>query len=121
MGAGKDSADEIRKRVRRKLEVLVKASGAATMLGALLLEREVKQYITDHDIIDTGRLRASYTAQSAGETSAVMGTNVEYAPDLEYGTSHQRAQPHLYPVFEANKDKVTKLIADRLKAALKDG
>lgn len=50
--------------------------------------------------VDTGRLRNSITfgvdADSQGPY-AVIGTNVEYAPYVEFGTRYQRAQPFLRP------------------------
>lgn len=57
--------------------------------------------------VDTGRLKTSIIVQK--ETSASLptnkgivyevGTNVEYAPHVEYGTIFQRAQPYLRPAF----------------------
>ena len=48
---------------------------------ALKIERNVKQAT----VVDTGRLRASIVSQ-ATKDSAVIGTNVEYAEFVEYGT-----------------------------------
>jgi len=50
--------------------------------------------------VDTGRLRASInTKQQKGNTIQV-GTNVEYAPYVEYGTEDMKAQPFLRPAFD---------------------
>lgn len=48
--------------------------------------------------VDTGRLRNSIThiVDEDGKC-AVIGTNVEYAPYVELGTRHQKAQPFLKP------------------------
>lgn len=46
--------------------------------------------------VDTGRLRNSIT-HTIDETSAYIGTNVEYAEHVELGTSRQKAQPYLRP------------------------
>lgn len=48
--------------------------------------------------VDTGRLRASIAAnvRSVGaprRVEGVVGTNVEYAPYMEYGTTHTRMPP----------------------------
>ena len=48
--------------------------------------------------VDTGNLRASITHEvDAGDNAVYIGTNVEYAPYVELGTSHQKAQPFLRP------------------------
>ena len=46
--------------------------------------------------VDTGRLRNSITHET-DDNAAYIGTNVEYAPHVEFGTIHQKAQPYLRP------------------------
>lgn len=55
--------------------------------------------------VDTGRLRASLT-HDAGVDSVRIGTNVEYGPHLELGTSKQAAQPYLVPGLLASKEQL---------------
>lgn len=51
--------------------------------------------------VDTGRLRNSIThIVDEGGKCAVIGTNVEYAPYVELGTTRQRPQPYLKPAAE---------------------
>lgn len=48
--------------------------------------------------VDTGNLRGSITHEIDTSDNAVyIGTNVEYAPYVELGTSRQKAQPFLRP------------------------
>lgn len=48
--------------------------------------------------VDTGHLRGSITHEVDFDNDAVyIGTNVEYAPHVELGTSRQKAQPFLRP------------------------
>lgn len=48
--------------------------------------------------VDTGNLRNSVThAVESGEDAVYVGTNVEYAPYVEMGTSRTAAQPFLRP------------------------
>lgn len=48
--------------------------------------------------VDTGRLRNSITHVTMPDENAVyIGTNVEYAPCVEYGTVHRDPQPFLKP------------------------
>lgn len=54
--------------------------------------------------VDTGRLRSSITnelGQDGQGLVATIGTNVEYAPYVELGTSKMAAQPYLLPALEA--------------------
>ncbi len=46
--------------------------------------------------VDTGRLRTSITIEF-GKLYAIVGTNVEYAPHVEYGTSKWSGKPFLRP------------------------
>lgn len=48
--------------------------------------------------VDTGNLRNSITHQNDNDT-VYIGTNVEYAPYVEMGTSRMRAQPYLGPAI----------------------
>lgn len=51
--------------------------------------------------VDTGRLRSGYEVDiKPDKLSAEVGTNIDYAPHVEFGTRHMRAQPHLGPAFE---------------------
>lgn len=48
--------------------------------------------------VDTGNLRNSIThAVDTADNAVYIGTNVEYAPYVELGTSRQKAQPFLRP------------------------
>lgn len=60
--------------------------------------------------VDTGRLRNSYTHDvRTGEEAVYIGTNVEYAPYVEYGTSRMDAQPHLKPAVEDHTAEYQKI------------
>ena len=47
-----------------------------------------------------GTLRRSIRYKRQGEFSCSVGTNVVYAPFVEFGTSKMRAQPFLYPAYQ---------------------
>lgn len=57
---------------------------------------------------DTGTLKASITRE-VGRDTANIGTSLEYAPYVEFGTRRQRAQPYLKPALLLNIDKVKNL------------
>lgn len=74
-------------------------SRVATALEAIGLLAE--GYAKKKCPVDTGRLRNSITHQvDAGDDSVYIGTNVEYGPYVELGTSTQAAQPFLRPAAE---------------------
>jgi HK97 gp10 family phage protein len=52
--------------------------------------------------VDTGRLRSSIQASRGRDTTGVfadIGTNVEYAVFVEFGTRYMAAQPYLRPAL----------------------
>ncbi len=51
--------------------------------------------------IDTGNLVNSIATELTGPASAVVFTNVEYAPYLEFGTKDIAPRPFLQPAVEA--------------------
>ena len=68
---------------------------------------EIRNTAIDLVPVDTGRLKTSIRVQK--ETSSTLptnkgivyqiGTNVDYASKVEFGTGKQRAQPYLRPAF----------------------
>lgn len=56
--------------------------------------------------VDTGRLRNSLTHQvEASEEAVYIGTAVEYAPYVEFGTRRSKAQPFLEPAVMDHLDE----------------
>jgi HK97 gp10 family phage protein len=57
--------------------------------------------------VQTGRLRSSIqNDRDKRNLSVEIGSNVEYAPAVEFGTVKQRAQPYLQPAYERNIRKL---------------
>lgn len=71
--------------------------------------------------VDTGRLRASIThrllREGANRMYAEVGTNVEYAAGLEYGTSHTYKHPFMNPALDSNKAKIIMRLSKAVKNA----
>lgn len=63
--------------------------------------------------VDTGYLRRSITT-SPGNLEAEVGTDVEYAPFVEFGTRYQSAQPYLMPSFDSNIDGIEDRIVEAI-------
>ena len=80
----------------------------------LAAEGYAKKEITIKKAVDTGRLRNSIT-HATDENTAYIGTNVEYAPFVELGTSRQRAKPYLKPAVTDHTREYQEIIERRLK------
>ncbi len=55
----------------------------------------------------------------ADEYTVHVGTNVEYAPYVEYGTRRMRAQPYLRPALDTQKTNVELAYAEEISKELK--
>lgn len=64
--------------------------------------------------VDTGRLRNSIS-HTHDEDSAYIGTNVEYAPYVEFGTRRQKAQPYLKPAVTEHAKEYKAIVEQELK------
>ena len=65
---------------------------------ALKIENDAKHICP----VDTGRLRASVNTKKCGSLCRSIGTSVEYAPYVEFGTRRMQAQPFLRPALHKN-------------------
>jgi HK97 gp10 family phage protein len=66
--------------------------------------------------VDTGRLRNSITHEVVPDELAVyIGSNVEYAPYQEYGTSKMKAHPYLHPAITQNMGTIKDIIKAELE------
>ena len=97
----------------------VKASGqqlkTAVHAGGVVIETPAKAKAP----VRKGNLRRSIHTESkatgAHSAESRTGTNVEYGPHVEFGTSRQRAQPYLRPAYDENKGQALGEIAAALK------
>ena len=65
-----------------------------------------------------GNLRSSITHKVIGNEEAHIGTNVEYAPNVELGIG-QAPQPYLRPALDNNKSRIEKMIGNAIGEAVK--
>lgn len=100
-------SDNIQQAIKDKDE---RVERALVQIG-LMMERYAQSICP----VDTGRLRSSIT-NDHDDTSVIVGTNVEYAPYVEYGTSRQRAQPYLKPSVQDHLDEYKSIIENSLKS-----
>jgi len=98
--------------LQSKLESQMEAAAEA---GALVGERYTKEGAP----VKTGKLRRSYAtrleSKSSDEVVMRTGTDVDYAPDQEFGTSKQSGTPHLRPGFQNHKTEILNAAKTKLK------
>jgi len=91
------------------------AVGDAVREAAMMIERDAKINVP----VDTGRLRASIGAEEKTPLLFVVGTNVEYAAPVEFGTSKMAAQPYLEPAVENARTQYPDLIKEGVQAEVR--
>lgn len=64
--------------------------------------------------VDTGRLRNSISHAAAGD-AAYIGTNVEYAPYVEYGTYRTKAHHMLKRAATEHGDEYRRIVESAMK------
>jgi len=69
---------------------------------AKLAER-VKERVKQNAPIDTGALRASITVNKVKKMEYRIGSNLDYAMAIEYGSSSNSAQPYFRPAINSVK------------------
>jgi len=112
----------------------------ALNMGALAVSSTAKSTVP----VQTGTLRNSIHAipavKKGNDVVATVGTSMEYAPYVEFGTgvrgdatndnpevkvsyasdwAGQIAQPYLYPALQMNKDKINRLVAQAVIKAVR--
>jgi len=107
---GKELADKLKSYSSKAETNLEKA----VLKGGLMVEASARR----KSPVDTGYNRASITHQfykNNGDPTTLVGTNTEYAPWLEEGTSKMAPQPFLRPAFEENINDIKEEIGAALK------
>lgn len=95
-------------------EIVIQASYAQIEKALKSVALTAEKYAKQDCPVDTGRLRSSITHETDKNT-AYIGTNVEYAPYVEMGTSRMRAQPFLEPAMEQHLSEYKEMIETILK------
>lgn len=95
----KEAKEELRERIERALEIIGE-----------MAESQAKLLCP----VDTDRLRGSIT-YSVQVPTVYVGTDVEYAPYVELGTSKMKAQPFLMPAVKGQIDVYRQVIEEELK------
>ena len=118
-----------------KVDVAIEAEKEAIQRALEAIGIQFMGDAADYCPVDTGRLRASitYATQDAKgtygspfksgdssisgtvpEATVIVGTNVEYAPYVEYGTSKSREQSFLRRALQENMDTYAAIFESEL-------
>jgi HK97 gp10 family phage protein len=106
-----DNTDLIKQKAREQLLVALEAVG---LQGEADVKRKIANY-SPKPIVDTGRLLNSITHSVENGDTAVIGTNVEYAPYVEYGTTKTKARPFLKSTIQENIPEYKEILEEYLK------
>ena len=106
--------DDVINSLEKSIEKAIKKKKKELQLTALEIERDAKLNAP----VDTGMLRASITSTGSGSEYEI-GTNIEYAPFVEFGTKYMAAQPFLFPAFEKGVRDLQKNIKKAVISALR--
>jgi HK97 gp10 family phage protein len=68
---------------------------------------------------ETGNLRRSIRWEWKGEMATRIGSDVDYAPDVEFGTRDRPAQPFLFPAFDYNEPIFRQTLNQRVSNELR--
>lgn len=110
-------------KINANLQKAIQKLGAGALKGVeaacILVEGKAKQNLTTNRSVVTGRLRASitYKVNTANYTGTV-GTNVYYAPYVEFGTRRSRAKPYLAPALQRSRYEINSIFVRMLKGAI---
>lgn len=106
-----DGVSVIQDNTEQVVDGIDSAIGVALEKIGLLAEN----YAAKKCPVDTGNLRGSITYEvDAGDNAVYIGTNVDYAPHVELGTSRQKAQPFLRPAASEHGEQYRQLLKKAL-------
>jgi hypothetical protein len=133
-----EGMDEINEKINEARQKYPEACKQGIKLSCIEVEGRAK-YLCP---VDTGRLRASITWSMGGDVKSIsftnrntktkntvrgissgedfewygiVGTDVEYAPWIEFGTVVMKSQPYLLPALYDKKAEILKIFKDVLK------
>ena len=106
---------KVTSRTKEVSEQFKKAVERGLTAAAIIVESDAKL----RSPIDSGTLMGSIAKGKVVNSSIQIGTNIEYAPYVEYGTSRMAAQPYLTPALIENKAKIQKVFESQIKQGVK--
>lgn len=102
-----NNAEKILREMSARLEQALETVGIQAEANAVTeVNRAVYDTPESPNYTRTGHLRESIThAVDAGDQCVILGAGIEYAPDVELGTSKMHARPFLRPAVANYADE----------------
>lgn len=95
-------------------ELIISEKDEAVIRALTIIGMKAEGYAKKLCPVDTGRLRNSIS-HATDEDTAYIGTNVEYAPYVELGTSRMKERPFLKPAALDHVDEYKAIVLNELK------
>lgn len=118
MSGSVDGLDDLKKEFGETAEAITKELEVGMTQACILVQGQA----AINAPVDTGLLRGSivYDVENDGDKiEGIVGTAVEYAPYVEYGTTRQKAQPYLEPALSDNTNRIASIMADAVERGLR--
>lgn len=102
-------------RLESRIPQILAATPAACSAALLKTAADIVEVTKQLSPVDTGALKQSYGAVPLSSTSVRIGSDKEYAPYVELGTSRMAAQPHLTPAFAQAEETFKANVIEEMK------
>lgn len=121
MAVGIAGLKEYNEKLKSLEKVSAKTAYKEVAKAAYGIQRKAKR----NCVVLTGRLRSSiaaevYKTSLTGGSGAEIGTNVYYAPFVEYGTVRSRPKPFLWPALIAQRPEMVKSMKEAMVKELNE-
>ena len=111
-----DNSDKIKGAFARQMQAALEEVGQEAESNAVIeVDRAVYDTPMRGGYIRTGSLRNSIT-HAKDAHAAYVGSNLEYAPYVEMGTSKMAARPFIKPAVENYMDDYKEIVMDHMKS-----
>lgn len=95
-------------------ERIIEESEKELEIAVTKMENDAKAFSP----VDTGRLRNSIGKRKVSFAEWEVGTNVEYAREVEFGTMRKRPKPYLRPAFDKNIESLKSGLRNAIKRGM---
>lgn len=114
-------SNDVDMKITDNTELLEKATSEAIAKALEAVGITAEAYAKLLCPVDTGRLRNSISHDvRADDNTVYIGTNVEYAPYVEMGTSRTKAQPFLQPAATGHTEEYKQIFEQQLQQSQND-
>lgn len=106
---------EMQRNLKKATDKLIGRAKTAVHEGAVEIRSDAQATVP----VDTGALQRSIEIIDESVDSKIqmaIGSKLEYAPHVEYGTSKMSSQPYLTPAYQRVAHRLRRKIADKIRS-----